>query len=81
MYYRILKAPPGYGPDRNFMVVAYETLELSSQLGRGKKYAGALFARTLEEARLHIPTPASQLPFEPDHQFVELWEIASSKTK
>jgi hypothetical protein len=74
MIYRILAAPPGYPPDRNFMVAAYETLEYDSSVAYIRKEDGTIFAATLEEARSLLPADARRLPFEPECQFLELWE-------
>ena len=74
MYYRILTAPPGYGPDENYMVGIYETLEYDSCLGSVRKPDGSRFAAALEEAREMLPADARRLPFTPEDQFLELWE-------
>jgi len=73
VFYRILAAPPGYGPDEKYMVAAYETLEYTSCVGNVKKADSSRFAATLEEARTMLPGSARHLPSEPDHQFLELW--------
>ena len=78
MFYRILKAPPGYPPHQNFVVVAYETLEFESSCGRTKNSDGTVFFATLEEAREGLPVDARQLSFLPEAQFVELWELQDS---
>jgi hypothetical protein len=74
MTYRILLAPPGYGPDQRYLVAAYRSLEYSSCQESLRTQNGSLFAATLEEARSIIPQDAERLPFVRDHQFIELWE-------
>ena len=74
MYYRILTAPPGYPPDQNFMLVQYRSLEYASNCGGVKNRNGTDFFETIEEARQYLPLTARKLPFEPEHQFLELWE-------
>lgn len=78
MFYRILKAPPGYPSHQNYMVAEYTTLEFDSCCGNVKTIDGSRFFATLEEARKAIPCGARQLPFEPEHQFLELWELSES---
>jgi hypothetical protein len=53
------------------MVVAYKTLDFESSV---KKTGGTIFAATLEAARSLLPGDARRLPFEPEYQFLELWE-------
>ncbi len=77
MIYRILAAPPGYPPGCNYMVAAYETLEYDSCVGNVRRADGTRFTATLEEARDLLPIDARQLPFEPEHQFLELWEAGA----
>jgi hypothetical protein len=74
VFYRILKAPPGYGPDQNYLVAIYETLDYDSMKRSITKQDGSKFAATREEARNMIPRSAIRLPFEPEYQFLELWE-------
>ena len=70
MYYRIVQAPPGFPPSEQFFVVAYETLAYESSVkGSTRRCA------TLEDARHALPSKAVRLPFEPDHQMLELWEV------
>ena len=74
MSYRIMTAPPGHGSDENFMVGIYETLKFGSCVGTLRKPDGEAFAVTLEEARTMLPAGARRLPFDPEDQFLELWE-------
>jgi hypothetical protein len=74
MFYRILRAPPGYPPDQQYLVAAYETLDYASSKFWLTKDDGSKFTATLEEARRLIPSGARHLPSQPDHQFLELWE-------
>jgi hypothetical protein len=74
MIYRILAAPPGYLPECNDMVAAYQTLEYDSCVGNVRRADGSRFTATLEEARGLLPADARRLSFEPEHQFLELWE-------
>ncbi len=74
VFYRILKAPPGYPPEQQYLVAAYETLDYYSCKGGITKDDGSGFSVTLEEARQMIPTGATRLHSQPDHQFLELWE-------
>jgi hypothetical protein len=78
MFYRILKAPPGYPSHQKYMVAEYTTLEFDSCRGNVKAIDGSRFFATLEEARKAIPSDARQLPFEPEYQFLELWESSMS---
>jgi hypothetical protein len=75
MYYRIIKAPPGYGPTENYMVAAYETAELPSKGTAIRKADGSRFTATLEEARKMLPPDAKPVSFEPYYQSLELWEV------
>jgi len=74
MFYRIIKAPPGYAPDQNYLVAAYETVDACSKKYNVRNADGTLFAATLEEARRMMPTNAKPHQFEPTDQFLELWE-------
>ncbi len=74
MIYRILKSPPGYPAEQQFVVVAYETLDLGSSKPYLAKDGGGRFAATLDEARNTLPRNAVRLPFEPVNQFLELWK-------
>jgi hypothetical protein len=74
MFYRILKAPPGYPADQQYLVAAYGTLAYSSSKYFLTKDDGSKFTASLEEARRLIPSGARSLPSQPDHQFLELWE-------
>lgn len=75
-FYRIMNAPPVYAPHQRYMVAAYRTLELPSAIGRMNHSDGSAFFGSLEEAHGAIPADAKQLPFQPEHQFLELWEAA-----
>ena len=77
MYYRILKAPPGYSSDQSFMLVQYRDLDYASRCGSVKNSLGTEFFGTIEEARHYLPVTARKLPFESEHQFLELWEEES----
>jgi hypothetical protein len=74
MYYRILRGPPGYPPDRAYMVCEYETREP----GSCARHLGV--AANLEAARALIPRPCRRLDSRdpPADQLVELWETAPS---
>jgi hypothetical protein len=76
MFYRIMTAPPGYGPDQRYLVAAYGSLDFTSYQGCLRTEGGSLFAKTIEEARSMIPEGAVQLPFEQHYQFIELWEAS-----
>ncbi|MDB5341898.1 MAG: hypothetical protein JWP89_275 [Schlesneria sp.] len=67
MFFRILKAPPGFPPEEQFRVVEYENADLDSRIIRWRSVA------SLEEARRTIPSEAVRLPFEPMNQFLELY--------
>ena len=74
MFYRVITAPPGYPPHQKYMVAAYETLAYDSCTGGVNNADGTRFFETLEQARKAMPADARQLPFQPEHQFLELWE-------
>jgi hypothetical protein len=74
---RILLAPPGCLPDRKYVVAAYNTLEYDSCVCNVRRADGTLFTGTLEEARGLLPADARRLRFEPEHQFLELWEAGA----
>jgi hypothetical protein len=74
MFYRIFRAPPGYRPDQQYLVAAYEATDFDSFKFFLTTHDGSKFIATLEEARRLIPSCARRLPWEPDHQFLELWE-------
>lgn len=74
MFFRIIAAPPGYAADERYMVAAYESLEFDSCQSTLLSPSGSKFAATIEEARKMIPGSARPLRFEPDCQFLELWE-------
>ncbi len=74
MFYRIMMAPPGYPPHQKYMVAPYRSLEFESSVERVKNVDGSAFFATLEEARKAIPADGRQQPFQPEHQFLELWE-------
>ncbi len=76
MFYRVMTAPPGSGPDEKYMVGVYETLKYNSCVGSLRKKDGSNIAATLEEARQLLPAAARQLPFVAKEQFLELWEVA-----
>lgn len=80
MYYRIIKVPPGYVHPQNFMVAEYPTIELpSSACETMRDAAGSIrFFKTVEDARKLLPDDAIQLPFVPEHQFLELWTTTES---
>ena len=74
MFFRILHAPPGYPHEKQYLVAIYRTLDYDSSESWVTNDAGSKFFSTIEEARRVIPSNARQLPFEPEDQFVELWE-------
>lgn len=74
MFYRIMTAPPGYGPDEKYMVGAYETIDLDSHVKKLLTESGGYFAATLEEARRMLPTNAKLISTERVWQHLELWE-------
>lgn len=74
MFFRIVKAPPGYAPDQKYLVAAYETEDAYSKSYNVKKDNETFFAASLEEARRMMPNNATPRFFEPDGQFLELWE-------
>lgn len=69
LFYRILNAPHGYPEEQRYVVSAYRSLEFNSSIEKNYR-----FAATITEARSLIPQGALQLPFEPQYQFLELWE-------
>ena len=74
MFYRILKAPPGYPPNQQYLVGAYQALDYDSYVFPVTKVDGSRFAATLHEAREMIPKGARLLPSQPESFFLELWE-------
>jgi len=80
MFYRIVKAPPGYAPDQKYLVAAYETMDARSKKCNVKKADGGLFVATVEEARRMIPNNATPHSFEPNDQFLELWEAEDCRS-
>jgi hypothetical protein len=75
MYYRIMKHPfHAWPPDIKYHVAIYRTLEFPSCCGSVLNPDGSDVFSTIEEARKVIPAGAKQLPFQPKHQFLELWE-------
>jgi hypothetical protein len=74
MFYRIMKAPPGYPPEQQYLVGAYQSLAYDSYLSPITKADGSRFAATLDEARRMVPAGARLLSSPPEDQFVELWE-------
>jgi hypothetical protein len=75
MIYRLMKSPPGYAPEQQYMVGAYRTLEFDSFEFILTTSKGSQFASTLDEARRLIPSCAKKLAFESIDQFLELWEL------
>lgn len=78
MFYRVLAAPPGYPAHQKYMVAEYTALDFDSCRGNVKTTDGSRFFATLEEARKAIPCDGRQLPFEPEYQFLELWESSEA---
>ncbi len=74
MFYRILKSPPGYASEEQYMVCAYKSFDYDSFEVSMTNDKGSIFASTLDDARRMIPSHACRLPFEPQAQFLELWE-------
>ncbi len=74
MFYRILRAPPGYPSQQHYRVLAYESLEYDSVKFWVTKEDGAKSVATLEEARRLLPAGARYVHSQADHQFIELWE-------
>jgi hypothetical protein len=74
MLYRILRSPPGYPPEQQYLVAAYETLAFESCKFWVTKEDGSRFVATVEEARQLLPAGARLLPSEP-HQSrtINLW--------
>jgi hypothetical protein len=56
------------------MVASYTSLEFESSAEYVKNGDGSAFFATLEEARKAIPADAGQQPYQPEYQFLELWE-------
>jgi hypothetical protein len=81
MFFRIIKAPPGYPPDQKYLVAAYETKDARSKRYDVMKTDGSLFAATIEEARQMIPNNSMPLSFEPDGQFLELWGVEEGTSR
>jgi hypothetical protein len=79
MFYRIMKPPPGYASDQQFMVASYESLDLNSKQDNLTAQNGSIFAATIEGARGMIPLGAKRMPFEPDRQFLELWSLEAAE--
>ncbi len=74
MFYRIMTAPPRYLPEQKYMVGAYGTLQFESAAAYLTTRNGSNFFATLEAAREALPAAARRLPYQPEYQFVELWE-------
>ena len=74
IFYRIMTAPPGYPPHQRYMIAAYKALEFDSCVDHVNNVDGSRFFANLDEARKAMPIDAKQLPFQPRHQFLELWE-------
>jgi hypothetical protein len=74
MIYRIMRAPPGYAREGQYMVGAYWTLDFDSFAFNVMITKGSTFTLTLDEARQLIPIGAKKLAFEPRDQFLELWK-------
>lgn len=79
MFYRIVDAPPGYGPLEKYMVCAYATLEFSSKIGNVKNPDGTVFFATLGDARIMVPTCARQIQTAADELTEELWECKDDR--
>jgi len=60
MIYRIVKAPPGYTAQQQYMVGVYETSALDSFQFNITRDDGSKFAATLDEARRMIPHSAKR---------------------
>jgi hypothetical protein len=73
MYYRIVNNVPGYPPEQQYMVAAYETLAYEHAFAL-RKPDGSRYLATLEEARQLLPPGAKCLSSQPEDQFLELWE-------
>lgn len=74
MYYRIMRAPPGYPEDQKYLVGRYKNADTCDGFaGYLKKEDGTRFAATLEEARYMLPENSTLMPFKPVDQFLELW--------
>jgi len=78
MFYRILKAAPGYPKDQQFSVATYNDLALDSAGGYLTNDQGSRYVASLHEARQLIPENARRLPFERTNQFLELYSDQSS---
>ena len=78
MFYRIMTAPPGQGPQEKFMVGVYETLKFGSCVGSLRQKDGGRFFASLEEARRMLPAGARRLTFVAEDQFLELWEVSET---
>jgi hypothetical protein len=75
MIYRINMHPLHcWPPNVKYMVAVYKTSEYASYCGVVTNSEGSDIFSTIEEARKAIPASAKQLPFQPEHQFLELWE-------
>ena len=81
MFYRIIRAPPGYPAHQTFMLAAYETLACDSCKGGAKNVESSPFFESLEDARKAIPADARRLPCAPEYQFIELWESCKSQAE
>jgi hypothetical protein len=76
MIYRILYAPPYFLPDHRFMVARYRTAEFGTCLGNVTDPGGSKYFLTVDDARRALPPESRQIPYEREHQFLELWEAA-----
>lgn len=81
MFYRIMSAAPGYPPEEPYWIAKYATLEYTSCLGSVLNSQGTRGFHTLHDARSALPNGAVQLPFQRDHQFIELWETLSESER
>jgi hypothetical protein len=57
------------------MVGAYRTRDVSSYSTVLTASDGTRFFATIDEARKVLPNEARQQPFQPEDQFLELWEV------
>lgn len=81
MVYRIIKSPPGYSADQNFMVGRYidKSVDSESYQGRVANPEGREFFATIDEARSAIPSNAVSLQVPIRDQFLEAWIVESDE--
>ncbi len=79
MFFRIMSAPPGYGPEERFMVAGYPDRDFRLPGFSIFNDEGSRFAASLEEARAMLPKNAKRLPYERYCQYLELWELPESE--